>query len=398
VAAAVGRCPREQYAQVNCQGTQWLLDRCRAAGVKRLLFVSTIAVRFDRLDVYPYAQSKRDAEHLVRSSGIPCLIVRPTIVTGADGPGWQSLRQLATLPITPVFGGGTNRVQPIDVDDLVECLVRLVETPWAEAVIELGGRDAVTMIELLRRIHQRHRSRPFRALPVPLAPLRALLGCLEYVVGHRLPMTRGQLAVFGNDGKIQPTEFYRQQQDSMLSLDELIDRASSGGREEADGGPKQQDGSDRATMGERECRVLSRYLLGRDPPPAVGRGYVKAHQTNIVDEAAASDWDRRLVRLAQRHPWLCQVVDSYCRFLAPQALLRRKLVLLLALWECEPSSEWDFRLERPTSAVWTSLRIAARLAACALLAIVGLVWLTPLKWLTALTCKTPGDGLSAESA
>jgi hypothetical protein len=67
----------------------------------------------------------------------------------------------------------------------------------------------------------------------------------------------------------------------------------------------------------------------------------------------------------------------------------------LALWECEPSSESDFRLQRPTSAVWTSARIAGRLAACGFLATVGLVWLTPLKWFTP---KTPGDGLPTESA
>jgi hypothetical protein len=79
---------------------------------------------------------------------------------------------------------------------------------------------------------------------------------------------------------------------------------------------------------------------------------------------------------------LCRAVDGYCRFFAPRTVLRRKLVLLLALWECDPASREDLQLERPVRAVWIGLRIASRLLGCGLTTLAALLCLAPLKLFT----------------
>jgi hypothetical protein len=75
-------------------------------------------------------------------------------------------------------------------------------------------------------------------------------------------------------------------------------------------------------------------------------------------------------------------VDAYARFFAPASLLRRKLVLLLALWECEPQSDDWLQPARPVSSVAVGMRIALRVAGCALMAAAGWMLLTPLKLVT----------------
>jgi hypothetical protein len=83
---------------------------------------------------------------------------------------------------------------------------------------------------------------------------------------------------------------------------------------------------------ESECRVFTEYLLGCVAPPYTLLKYKDAHQTSPVF-SAGNRFDQFLVHVAGKHPALTRVADSYARLLAPQALLRKKLILLLAILE-----------------------------------------------------------------
>lgn len=90
---------------------------------------------------------------------------------------------------------------------------------------------------------------------------------------------------------------------------------------------------------DRECRVFAAYLLGSAPAPYVIRKYHEAHQ---LSPAFSDDgrFDRHLVRVAAVHGALTRAADAYARLVAPNALLRKKLVLLLAILETSaPSSD-----------------------------------------------------------
>jgi NADH dehydrogenase len=396
--AAVGRCRREDYSAINDRGTADLVRLCRAAGVGRILHVSTIAVRFSNLDVYPYAASKRRAEQHVQASGLPFQIVRPTIVLGSDGPSWQALAKLARLPLTPIFGSGETHVQPIDVDDLADCLIELSGGPIDESIVELGGPEVTTIGDLLRRIHRQLAAGPFRPWRWPLAVVARLAGMLEAVLGTRAPLTRGQLSVFGYDSTAQTSRFFEQRRDRLRSIDSMIARAAGPTGEQngaPDSGchrPSTLDSSSAAAAPDAasddqtlraECRHLHSYLFDCEPAERVWFAYHRAHQLQAVNEATTDEWDRRLLRAVRRYPWLCRTIDSYCRIFAPGALLRRKLVLLLAIAEWEPSLNHHVQLDRPVSRPLVALRIAIRLAAAALLAFLAAIVLTPWKWFAA---------------
>src|SRR5262245_34060209 len=127
LAAATGKASERDHFRVNAEGTEALVEECRRAGVARLLFTSSIAVRFPDIRSYAYARAKTRAEDAIRASGLRFTIVRPTIVLGPGSPTQAGLERLALLPVVLVFGDGRARVQPIFVDDLVEFLVALVE-------------------------------------------------------------------------------------------------------------------------------------------------------------------------------------------------------------------------------------------------------------------------------
>jgi NADH dehydrogenase len=230
LAAATGSAPREVHDRVNAEGTARLLEAGARAGVRNVLFISSIAVRFADAPHYHYAASKRAAEAAVQGSGLQHTILRPTIVLGPGSPIGARFRALARLPLVPVFAGGRVRVQPIDVRDLAMLIAAVIDEDWfAGETAETGGPDTLTLEDLLLRLNARLRRRPGRALYVPLAPIRSLLGMLERVSPALAPVTAGQLASFANDGVAEPHPFIRQHSGSLRGIDTMLAEMAADG-------------------------------------------------------------------------------------------------------------------------------------------------------------------------
>ena len=75
LAAVTGKAKREEYFNVNTEGTQFFIQQCEQSGVQNFLHISTIAVKFPEPSRYYYAQSKRQAEDAVKNSNLNFTIV-----------------------------------------------------------------------------------------------------------------------------------------------------------------------------------------------------------------------------------------------------------------------------------------------------------------------------------
>ena len=163
--AALESGPEELVRAINVEGTATMLRTCEEAGVRRFVHVSSMDVAQGREDAY--ANTKREAESLVRASSLDWMIVRPTVIYG---PGARALlcklvRFAARGLPTPLPGDGSQLVQPIAVSDLAVLLARVVNGPLGRRVFEAGGPRAVSyreVVELSARISGK------QPLPVPL--------------------------------------------------------------------------------------------------------------------------------------------------------------------------------------------------------------------------------------
>jgi NADH dehydrogenase len=200
MAAATGKERPEVFTEANVEGTRQLVEGAARAGVSRFIFVSSIAAKFADQRHYPYAHSKLQAERIVKASGLGWVIVRPTFVFGAQSPVLRGLIKLVKGPVGVVFGSGGVRVQPIDVDDVSEILMRVCDqSQWEGQTIEAGGPSVLSFENLLRRMRVRLRKRDGGMVHLPLAPLRTLLAALEPALLPLLPFSAGQLAAFANE-------------------------------------------------------------------------------------------------------------------------------------------------------------------------------------------------------
>ena len=106
----------------NVTGTEALVEAAAAAGVKRFVFVSSLAAREAGLS--KYGQSKRHAEEVVQTSGLDWTIVRPPAIYGPRDREILELFKAARWGVVPMPPAG--RASIIHVGDLARLLLELV--------------------------------------------------------------------------------------------------------------------------------------------------------------------------------------------------------------------------------------------------------------------------------
>jgi nucleoside-diphosphate-sugar epimerase len=332
LAAATGKAMPAEYFKVNTRGTELLIEQSQQSGVKNFLYVSTIAAKFADKNLYYYAQSKEQGEHAVTGSRLNYAIVRPTIVIGKEAVIWKTLSNLARKPVLLMLGDGTARIQPIYIEDLVDCLLTILDSNYfSNEVYELGGPEEITFEHLLKRIHHLYHAKDPSVVHIPLKLLSATLSFLEKRFYSVLPINAGQLCAFNNDGTIEMNRLFRVAAPQMRNVDSMLQQVVPA--------------SNRAVLVsalDQECIAFSHYLVRRNPSRYVVDKYCEANATgSFIESCETNHFDRLLLSLAVAHPGLAKLVDSYTGIFLKSATVRNKWILLLAIMESSaPSYEY----------------------------------------------------------
>ncbi len=184
----------QDFERVMTQGTRDLVALAKEEGVRRFILMSALGADEQTKDLVPYYRAKWEMEQSVQGSGVEHVIFRPSFVFGPDGGALQRFRRIAKLaPVTPIVGPGTQRIQPIWIDDVAAYFAAAVDKPEAaNRTFEVGGPDVVTWNEFWSRLKRTlGQRRP--SLHVPFGLMRAQAVVLERLPNP--PVTRDQLAM-----------------------------------------------------------------------------------------------------------------------------------------------------------------------------------------------------------
>jgi NADH dehydrogenase len=194
------------FERVHVQGTQNVLDAAVAAGVRRYLHVSALGTRPGARS--RYHQTKWAAEEAVRSSPLAWTIFRPSIIYGRGDELVTLLRgMMERFTVVPVIGNGRQLFQPIPVQQVAQAVARALSL---EATVkhsyDVGGPDAVSMVDLLDAIADAlGRRRPLK-LHVPIGVVRPAARLLHHLPGF--PVTPDQLLMLEEDNTCDPSAFF----------------------------------------------------------------------------------------------------------------------------------------------------------------------------------------------
>jgi hypothetical protein len=122
-----------------------------------------------------------------------------------------------------------------------------------------------------------------------------------------------------------------------------------------------------------EARRFAAYLVDREPPPAVIARYRRANAELLA--APLDSTDRSLIEFARRRPSLLPLLDGASGLLRPRSVLRRKILLMLALLETSPElAEW---FETPSHGAPRTIASIVAQVATSVLQVAGGVLLWP---------------------
>jgi uncharacterized protein YbjT (DUF2867 family) len=217
--------PRD-FQQVMTEGTRNLVAAAETAGVRRFVLASALGLDERTKDATPYYAAKWEMEKAVRESVLQHVILRPSFVFGDDGGVLPTFVRLARYaPVTPIIGPGTQRLQPIWIDDLAKhYALALTEPETTNRTFELGGPEAVTWDEFWQRLKRvLGKRRP--SLHVPFGVMRAQATVTERLPGA--PVTRDQLTMLAlGDNVVTDSSAVETFKLPLVPLDDQLRRAT----------------------------------------------------------------------------------------------------------------------------------------------------------------------------
>lgn len=190
------------FREVDGRGTANVAEAASAAGVERLIYLSGAGV--DGGEDRPWFEAKRMAERAVREAAPAHTVIRPSWVYGPEDASLNVFARLVRwVPgFFPQLGDGSQRVNPVLVDDVARALVRSLEADAARDVtFEIGGPVTYTMDGVVRVVMDvLGRRKPIVHVPMSLA--RAGAAVAEVLPGR--PLSRQALAFATQDAVADP--------------------------------------------------------------------------------------------------------------------------------------------------------------------------------------------------
>lgn len=207
--------PEEKYHQLHVEGTRQVCQAVQAAGVKRLLYVSSPGVLGPIAGApadettplnpsNPYERSKAAAEQLVHhfvQQGCPAVIARPEFIYGVGDSHVLGLFKAVQKGLFFYVNGGRAFCHPTFIEDAVNGLSSCLEQGRIGEVYHICGPRPVTFKELGSTIAQALGVRPpWLSLPYGLAwVIAAGLETAGGAAGFKAPLTRTGVDFFSEN-------------------------------------------------------------------------------------------------------------------------------------------------------------------------------------------------------
>jgi nucleoside-diphosphate-sugar epimerase len=194
-AALVSNCCLPRLMRINRDGTYNLFEACRIEKIKKVVYLSSIAVisgnpEIPLNDELPYAatnrygQSKIAAERIAlsyRSKGMGVSVIRPVMVYGENEPHLLGLIcRLIRWRVIPVISNNKTRIQLACVDNVVDIMMLALKTEKAfENTYIAADKEALEVNEFFEYIAECQKVKPPFSLSQRLIPLLQKIPLME---------------------------------------------------------------------------------------------------------------------------------------------------------------------------------------------------------------------------
>ena len=150
--AQIGGLDPAVFERNNVTATRRLVEAAKRAEIGYVVHLSSSVVESAASDWY--TESKAAQERVVTESGIPCVVLRPTLMFGwfdRKHVGWLA-RFMQRVPVFPVPGDGRYLRQPLYAGDFCDILISCIERGPQSAAYNISGQEKIAFIDLMRLV------------------------------------------------------------------------------------------------------------------------------------------------------------------------------------------------------------------------------------------------------
>ena len=139
----------------------------RQVGVRRIIYLGGLGAEGRALSAH--LRSRQEVADILRSSGVPTIEFRASIVIGSGSLSFEMIRALVQrLPVMICPRWVNVKAQPIAVEDVIAYLMAALDFPGEEgSVFEIGGADQVSYGEIMQEYARQCGLRRWM-IPVPV--------------------------------------------------------------------------------------------------------------------------------------------------------------------------------------------------------------------------------------
>ncbi len=163
---------KQKFFNIHSKIPEAVSKICSNSDVKKFIHVSAIGANENSKSLYQ--KSKRHGEINAFKNFDKTVVIRPSVVCGAEDNFTNLFSKLSMLPIIPVVGINY-KFQPILVSDVADAIVKAIEVKNNERKIyELGGPKKISFGEMVKSIlNTINKKRLVVEMPMALAKIQS---------------------------------------------------------------------------------------------------------------------------------------------------------------------------------------------------------------------------------
>lgn len=150
--AQIGAPTSEPFVRNNIDSTKVILELIKRYDIGYTVHISSSVVESVADD--DYTNTKKEQERIVLESGIPTIVLRPTLMFGwfdRKHLGWLS-RFMKKVPVFPIPGDGKYMRQPLFAGDFSRIIVSCINERKKGGVYNITGLEKIDYIDIIRNI------------------------------------------------------------------------------------------------------------------------------------------------------------------------------------------------------------------------------------------------------
>ena len=165
---------KQKFYNIHSNIPESVAKICSESDVKKFIHVSAIGASENSKSLYQ--KSKFQGEIKALNNFKNTVIVRPSVVCGAEDNFTNLFSKLSILPIIPIVGINY-KFQPILVNDVVDAIVQAIEIKGNEGKIyEIGGPKVISFGDMVKSILKTINKKRFVVpMPMPIAKIQSAI-------------------------------------------------------------------------------------------------------------------------------------------------------------------------------------------------------------------------------